>query len=367
MTCVKMKLPLRKRIALRLFAAKRKADAFSHQLRYLFWECTLRCNMACLHCGSDCMRDSVTPDMPSEDFLKVLDSVASHTDPSQVVVAITGGEPLMRQDLAEAGRKIMLRGFPWGMVTNGYLLTAEKLDELLASGLRYLTISLDGLEADHVWLRGKKEAYEHACKAISLASNASRKGLSFDVVTCFNQRNIRQPDKLKKRLIELGVRNWRLATIFPKGRGAENDELKLDGNQLRQMMDFIVATRREGKIDAMYGCDSFLGSYEMEARNAPFFCWAGVNIGSVLVDGSISACPSLRADYIQGNIYKDDFMDVWNSRFQIMRNRKWLRQGQCADCSEWNLCMGNGLHLRRESDGKLLSCLFHEMAGIASD
>jgi radical SAM protein with 4Fe4S-binding SPASM domain len=130
-------------------------------------------------------------------------------------------------------------------------------------------------------------------------------------------------------------------------------------------MDFIAATRKEGKVDAMYGCDSFLGGYEMEVRQTPFFCWAGVNIGSVLADGSISACPSLRADYIQGNIYKDDFMDVWNNRFQIMRNRKWLKQGMCTDCSMWNLCLGNGLHLRREADGKLLSCLFQEMTAVS--
>jgi radical SAM enzyme (rSAM/lipoprotein system) len=354
-------LPLRKRVALRLFTAKRKADALSHELRYLFWECTLRCNMSCLHCGSDCTRDSATPDMPMEHFLRVLDRIAALTDPSKVVVAITGGEPLMRDDLAEAGRKIHGRGFPWGMVTNGYLMSAQKMNELLQAGIRYLTISLDGLAADHEWLRGKRDSYARACKAISLASQARSQGLSYDVVTCVNQRNINHLEQLKNRLVDLGTTDWRLATIFSKGRAAENGELRLDGDQLRQLMDFIVATRKEGKILATYGCDSFLGAYEMEVRRAPFFCWAGINIGSVLVDGSLSACPSLRADYIQGNIYRDDFWEVWNRRFRIMRNRKWLKSGACSDCKMWNMCMGNGLHLRRETDGKLLSCLYRDM------
>lgn len=356
-------LPLKKRIALRLFSAKRKADAMSHELRYLFWECTLRCNMSCLHCGSDCTRDSNTPDMPVEHFLRVLDRVATYTDPSKVVVAITGGEPLMREDLTEAGEQIHARGFSWGMVTNGYLLNSNKMDELLQSGIRYLTISLDGLTADHEWLRGKKESYTKACNAIGLASQARSKGLFYDVVTCVNQRTINRLEKLKDRLLDLGVTDWRLATIFAKGRASENGELQLDGAQLRQLMDFIVATRKEGKIKATYGCDSFLGGYEMEVRQAPFFCWAGINIGSVLVDGSISACPSLRADYIQGNIYKDDFLEVWNKRFQIMRKRKWLKSGACSDCTMWNICLGNGLHLRREKDGKLLSCLYKDMSG----
>ena len=100
-----MELSLRKKIALRLFSAKRKADALSHELRYLFWECTLRCNMACLHCGSDCMRDSITPDMPLEDFLKVLDNISSRTNISRIVVAVTGGEPcFVRIWLRQAGR-----------------------------------------------------------------------------------------------------------------------------------------------------------------------------------------------------------------------------------------------------------------------
>lgn len=317
--------------------------------------------MTCLHCGSDCQRDAAIPDMPIKDFTKILDRISKYVNPAKIVVAITGGEPLMREDLPEAGKEISRRGFTWGMVTNGYLLDNNKMNELVQSGIRYLTISLDGLEEEHVWLRGKKGSYVHACNAITFAAQAARSGLSFDIVTCVNQRNINQLNEIKNRLIDLKVPNWRLGTIFPKGRASRNSELTLNGDQLYQLLDFIVATRKEGKINATFGCDSFLGRYEMEVRPVPFYCWAGINIGSVLIDGSISACPSLREDYIQGNIYKDDFMDVWNNRFQVMRNRKWLKQGECADCSMWNLCLGNGLHLRRESDLKLLSCHYREM------
>lgn len=358
------KFSLKKRIALRLFSEKRKADARAHELQYLFWECTLRCNMMCLHCGSDCVRDAATPDMPIRDFTKVLDRIGELVDPAKMVVAITGGEPLMREDLAEAGKEIARRGFTWGMVTNGYLLNSNKMNELMQSGIRYLTISFDGLEKEHEWLRGKKGSYVHASKALTYASKAAETGLSFDVVTCVNQRNIGQLEQIKSELLELKVPSWRLGTIFPKGRASGNSELTLNREQLYQLLEFIVATQKEGNIRTTFGCDSFLGRYEMEIRPVPFYCWAGINIGSVLVDGSISACPSLRADYIQGNIYKDDFMDVWNNRFQVMRNRKWLKQGECAECSMWNLCLGNGLHLRRENDLKLLSCHFREMVGV---
>ena len=62
-----------------------------HPLRQLFWECTLRCNMACRHCGSDCLKVSAVPDMPLADFLPVLDEVAAHCNPQQVLVNTVGG------------------------------------------------------------------------------------------------------------------------------------------------------------------------------------------------------------------------------------------------------------------------------------
>ncbi len=101
----------------------------------------------------------------------------------------------------------------------------------------------------------------------------------------------------------------------------------------------------------------------MAVRDTPFFCRAGVNIGSVLVDGSISACPSLRSDYIQGNIYSDDFFSVWDDRFTVMRDRSWARTDDCKDCRWWRYCRGNGLHLRDEKSGKLLFCNYHAMTG----
>ena len=62
------------------------------------------------------------------------------------MIAITGGEPLVRNDLEECGRKIYERGFPWGIVSNGYALTSDRLSALCGSGLRSITISLDGLQ-----------------------------------------------------------------------------------------------------------------------------------------------------------------------------------------------------------------------------
>ena len=120
-------------------------------------------------------------------------------------------------------------------------------------------------------------------------------------------------------------------------------------------MEFIVATRKEGRIHPSFCCEGFMGKYEGKVRDRFFDCQAGVTVGSILLDGGIGSCPSIRADYRQGNIYEDDFMEVWNNRFNQYRDRTWMKTGVCSDCEFWKYCEGNGMHLRDE-EGKLMHC-----------
>jgi radical SAM enzyme (rSAM/lipoprotein system) len=347
-----------------LYIHHRKIQSQLHELTYLFWECTLRCNFNCTHCGSDCSRESIVPDMPKEDFLQVLSDLRPHLNPNKTMIVLTGGEPLMRSDLEECGKAMYEMGYPWGFVTNGWGLTQHRLNALLDVGLRSVTISLDGYSEDtHEWFRGKKGSWLRALNAISRVTTTP--GLIYDVVTCVNKRNISELNRLKELLITLDVKHWRLFTVFPKGRAKEEPLLKLSVEEFVEMMDFIAETRKEGRINASYGCEGYLGDYELEVRDAPFFCQAGIHIGSVLANGDISACPSLRGDYVQGNIYRDNFLDVWNTRFQVMRNRKWTKTGKCANCKAYKYCQGNGLHLRDEKTGELLQCHLEMMGKSA--
>ena len=80
-----MKLSLKKKLALEAYRLYRHNEIKAHPLTYFFWECTLRCNLHCLHCGSDCVKDAI-PDMPREDFMNVLDKLAPHIDPKHFIV-----------------------------------------------------------------------------------------------------------------------------------------------------------------------------------------------------------------------------------------------------------------------------------------
>ena len=353
------KIPFKKKLALKIYRQIRKNKQKIHQLSYLLWECTLRCNLNCQHCGSDCKKEAGVHDMPAADFFHALDQLAPIIDPHKTMIVLTGGEALVRQDLEVIGLELYKRGFPWGVVTNGMLLDQKRLNRLMNAGLRAITVSLDGLEGSHNWLRGNHRSYEKAIAAIRLLTRTP--DLKYDVVTCVSQRNFQELEQLRDLLIETGVKNWRIFTIFPIGRAREVPEFQLEPAEFKSLFDFIRQTRQEKKISLNYGCEGFLGSYEGDVRDNFFFCRAGINIASILADGSISACPNLRDNFIQGNIYRDNPAEVWQNRYGIFRDRSWTRTGICADCDFYRYCEGNGMHLRDDKTGKLLFCHLKRM------
>jgi len=345
---------MRKQIGQLIHRQFRKNEIAIHELSYLFWECTLRCNLNCLHCGSDCKRISAIADMPFDDFLKAILPLKNIYKPGTTMVVVTGGEPLLRSDLPECGFKLRENGFRWGIVTNGFAYHKDNHLKLLNAGMGAVTLSLDGLEDTHNRLRGNPDSFSHALCALDLIASSPQ--LNYDVVTCVHPTNIHQLESLKNLLISHKTKAWRLFTIAPIGRAANNPLLQLSNSQLRKMMDFIVKTRTEGKIDVKFSCEAYTGEYETQVRDSFFFCRAGINICSILIDGSVSACPNINSSFIQGSIYKDALMNIWENRFDEMRNRAWTRKGLCENCRDYKNCNGGALHLWDEKRNGILQC-----------
>ena len=312
--------------------------------------------------------------MPLEDFTKVLDDIKEKNTAKKLTVCITGGEPLLRKDLELAGKAIQEHGFNWGIVTNGLLMTKERFYSLMNAGMSSISFSIDGFENEHNYLRQSPLSYQKVCQAIEMAVNIQKKypnSLVFDVITCVHKGNLGILPKLRDDLIERGVTQWRIFSIFPEGR-ADKNNLSLDNDEYIQLMDFIAQTRayKDSKgraIQLNYSCEGFLGKYELKARDYFFFCRAGINVGSVMCDGSMSACLSVRGKgFIQGNIYNDSFMDVWNSKYECMRNRDWAKTGKCANCKQWKFCLGNGLHLHHDLGCETSRCNFELLNSTTS-
>jgi radical SAM enzyme (rSAM/lipoprotein system) len=290
--------------------------------------------------------------MPPTDFLSALDTIESESD--NFIVVLTGGEPLLRNDIEFCGREIRKRGMRWGMVSNGYLYDQERHIKLLNAGLGALTLSLDGLEDSHNWLRNSKTSFLKVDKAISIAASSSR--LNFDVVTCVNQRNIFELQSVYEYLIEKGVKAWRLFTIAPVGRAGNNQDLFLTDLQFKELMDFICLKRKQQSIDVRFSCEGYVGKYELKVRDSCFFCRAGINIGSILIDGSVSACPNIDRSFAQGNIYRDNFYEIWQNKYIPFRDRSWTKTGKCSSCDDYKDCQGNGLHYWHGDKYEVMVC-----------
>ena len=353
------RLGLRKRLGLELFAQLYKHTVEEHPLRTLFWECTLRCNLNCRHCGSDCRAEATMPDMPLEDFLRVVDEqITPNVDPHKVMVVISGGEVLVRKDLERAGLELYRRGYPWGIVTNALALTPERFESLLRAGLHSISVSFDGFEEQHNYIRRNPHSYQRALDALRMI--AADGTVAYDAVTCVTGALVPRLNEMKELLIANGIKHWRIFTIFPVGRAADDPTLRLTDEQFREVMEFIRRTRREGRIDLTYACEGFLGGYETEVRDSFYYCSAGVTTASIRVDGAISGCTSIRSNFDQGNIYRDNFWEVWSSRYEPFRDRSWARRDECADCRMFRYCQGGGMHLRDEK-GKLLMCHYKRL------
>jgi radical SAM enzyme (rSAM/lipoprotein system) len=287
------------------------------------------------------------------DLLDVLDKCPDNVERGRMVIVTTGGEPLVRQDIMQVGAEIKKRGFLWGMVTNGMLLTREKVNELVETGLDTVGMSFDGFEPEHNWMRGSELSFKRADAAIDWFNE--HPDLTWDLITCVNQRNFAYLDKFKEYLISRGVGQWRIFTVAPMGRAAGDDELMLTNEQYVQLMNYIAAVRREGRIRLNYSCEGFLGPYEGIVRDHVFRCVAGLSVASIRYDGAISGCLSIRSDYNQGNIHTDNFWDLWENSFKLYRDRKWMKKDECGDCKVWRYCQGGAMHLR-DAEGKILAC-----------
>ena len=343
-----------------LFRLLRDNEIKVHELNYLFWECTTRCNFHCRHCGSDCGMAEKEKDMPLEDFLKAIDTIPQKEISQKLTVVLTGGEPLLRPDILEIGKALRSRNLRWSIVTNGWFYDDAMHLKLVEAGMGAVTVSLDGLEESHEWMRGVKGSYNRAMKAIEAFARDPR--LNADVVTCVNKRNLSELPEIHRILNEKGLKQWRLFTIIPIGRAADDPDLHLSDGEFTFLMEFIKNKREEGgPMKVTFGCEGYLGRYEQKVRDVRYFCHAGVNIASVLIDGRICACPNIDRDrFSQGNIYQDNLREVWQTRFQPFRNRLWTRTGPCSNCKQWLDCLGNGMHNWHGDCTSVLQCHYRK-------
>ncbi len=334
--------------------------AATHPLRYLFLEITRRCNLACAYCGSSCTGRESATELTSDEWVRVVRQVAADFDPKGIMVAVTGGEPLLKPGALDIFRALHQCGFPYGMVTNGQLLDARWARDLVDAGIGSISISLDGPPEVTDRLRGAG-VWAKAEAAIGHLRDAGYAG-KLEAISTITKPAIPTLQAMRALLARMRVPLWRVAPVMPIGRAGERPDLLPDAREVRALLEWVRAARKDPRLPVPeFSEEGFLG-WRFEGIVRPYLCQcrAGVEVGGIKCDGRIGACPELTEAFDQGDIRLDRFKDVWETRYQNLRDRSWARRGPCADCPHWDWCRGGAMHLYACPGADFLRCLYRQ-------
>jgi radical SAM protein with 4Fe4S-binding SPASM domain len=354
--------PLRTRLRNYLLWQKHKlrmAELYrTHPLRYLFLEVTRQCNLACLYCGSSCTGKPPASELSIAQWKELVDLVAKDFDPRTIMVAVTGGEPLIKEGIFDLFEALRNRGFRYGMVSNAKVLDRRSAEALVKAGIGSISLSMDALPEVNDRLRGRGISAKVA-EAVGHLREAGYKG-KLEIISTITKPAMASLDEMRRHVASLQVPLWRVAPVMPIGRAAEHPELIPDAGDIRYMLEWIRQARKDTFIPSPeFSEEGFVG-YRYEGNVRPYLCQcrAGITVGGIRYDGRIGACPELADTFDQGNIHDDDFKTVWDTRYQVFRDRRWARKGPCRDCRFWSVCRGGALHLYEDTEKPFLRCLY---------
>lgn len=328
-------------------------------LKDLFLEVTLRCNARCEHCGSSCGDTIQRDEISADELKKTLLEISRKYNANEIILNVTGGEPLVRKDLFDIMAYASSLGFRWGMTTNGMLINDEILDKMNETNMETISISLDGLKDTHESFRKVPNCYDRIIENIKKLQQVPSIKI-VQITTVANKKNLHELEDVYKLMKDLNVISWRVINVDPIGRAKDNSDILLNKDEYKYLFNFIKEKREENIMNVEYGCSHYLGlDLEKELRDTYFICTAGLYVASILSNGDIFICPDVerRKEFIQGNIKTDSFVDVWENKFKIFRNESRTRCDKCQKCSNWKYCCGDSFHTFNFDEGKPNFCI----------
>lgn len=318
-------------------------------LRMVAWEVTRGCNLSCLHCRALSGEGPYPGELTTEECLQVVDDIASFSSP---IVILTGGEPLLRQDVYQIAEYGTGKGLRMVLATNGTLLTEESARRLVAAGIRRISISLDGSDAEsHDEFRGVKGSFEGGLRGIRCAKKV---GLEFQINTTVTQRNLHQLPQILDLAVDLGAVAHHLFLLVPTGRGKQLQGEAISPHDYEETLNWFYdqrnhvslhlkvtcaphyyrilrqRARREGKTMSTehYGLDAVTRG-----------CLGGISFCFISSTGSVQPCGYLELEC--GNVREDSLESIWTQceYFKDLRDEDNYR-GKCGYCEYRKVCGG---------------------------
>jgi radical SAM protein with 4Fe4S-binding SPASM domain len=305
------------------------------------WNLTQRCNLECAHCYiSAGPNQTDSGELTTEECIRIADEIFE-LNPAPMFI-LSGGEPLLREDLSTIARHAADRGATVVVGTNGTLLTDEKIIELKDAGVTGVAVSVESLRASyHDRFRRVHGSLQATLDAVD---RLREHRLDFVIQTTITKGNRDELSDLVAWAAEKGAVSFNAYFLVPTGRGSTMSELSPEENEavLNQLVDLHVEYM--GQMMVRSKCaPQFMRLVHQRVPHSPILnygtrCPCGVQYCRVTPDGKLTACPYLPTP--AGDLRKQSFAEIWSGADLFSELRGGQLEGKCGRCEYREICGG---------------------------
>lgn len=317
--------------------------------RLVAWETTRNCNLNCVHCRAAATCGPYGGELDTRAAYTLLDQIAEIAKP---IIILTGGEPLLRDDIFDIAKYGAAKGMRMVMAPNGTLVTKEVAMRMGDAGIQRISVSLDGSTAEaHDAFRGVEGAYQGALRGIQ---NAKAAGIDFQINTTITKTNLEQIPKILALAESLGAVAHHIFLLVPTGRGKYIIDQEIDAREYEETLNWFYDQREKTDLQLKATCaphyyrilrqraraDGQAVTFESHGLDAiTRGCLAATGFCFVSHRGIVQPCGFL--DLNCGDITRQSFAEIWRTskHFEILRDFKKLKD-KCGCCQYRRVCGG---------------------------
>ncbi len=322
-----------------------------NQLRLVFWETTVGCNLECVHCRRlDVSTTLAKDDMTTKEAFAFVDAVAETGRP---ILVLSGGEPLFRPDIFDIAKYAVSKGLSVALATNGTLVDDETAKKIVDAGIARVSISFDGADAKtHDEFRKIPGSFERSIAGFKRLKDL---GMSMQINCTIAKHNVEQIDDLYNMAVKMGADAIHIFMLVPVGCGVQiADDQMLHPKKYEEVLNHFYDLSKEAKIQTKATCAPHYFRIMRERAKEEGItispkthgmaamtkgCLAGTGVCFVSHKGEVFPCGYLPVE--AGHVRKQKFVDIWNDSpvFQKLRDPE-LLEGKCGACEYKKVCEG---------------------------
>lgn len=305
-------------------------------LRMVAWELTRNCNLNCIHCRAKATLGPHQGELTTEECKKIIDDISSFASP---IVILTGGEPLMREDLFEIIRYGNEKGLRLVIAVNGTLLDRDKATRLKELGIQRVSMSIDGKDArSHDAFRGVPGSFDAVVKAAGILQEI---GLPFQINTTVTRLNVDDLGEICESVKAAGAVAWHVFLLVPVGRGEGLRGEELNAKMYEDVLQWLYTVEKKDELEMKVTCAPHYYRIVTEKGDTPKSagCLAGKSFMFISHRGIAQPCGYLEMD--SGDVRKEGVKKVWEGSpvFTKLRDLRSYK-GKCGACRFLAICGG---------------------------